>query len=80
VVPELIRAVAEHPTTERLAELLMLALYQSGRKAEALGAYVRIRASLDAELGIDPGVRLRELHLTILRDEPVPVGPLAQVP
>ncbi len=80
VVPELILAVADHPTTERLVELLMLALYRSGRRAAALGAYARIRASLDAELGIDPGVRLRELHRAILRDEPVPVGQLVQAP
>lgn len=69
------RLVVEHPTRERLAALYLAALYQGGRKAEALTAYERIRAFLADQLGVDPGGPLRRLHQAILRDEPVPAGP-----
>jgi transcriptional activator len=50
---------------------LMLALYRSGRQAEALEAYQDARRALVDELGIEPGHELRELHQTILRQDPV---------
>ena len=60
----------EHPVRERLWELLILALYQSGRQAEALHAYTEVRDRLVGELGIDPGPALRELQARILTQDP----------
>ena len=60
----------EHPLRERLWELLILALYQSGRQAEALHAYTEVRDRLVGELGIDPGPALRELQARILAQDP----------
>ena len=60
----------EHPLRERLWELLILALYRSGRQAEALRAYTEIRDRLVDELGIDPGPALRELQARILAQDP----------
>jgi LuxR family transcriptional regulator, maltose regulon positive regulatory protein len=60
----------EHPLRERLCELLVLALYRSGRQAEALRAYTEIRDRLAGELGIDPGPALRELQARILAQDP----------
>ena len=60
----------EHPLRERLCELLILALYRSGRQAEALRAYAEIRDRLVGELGIDPGPALRELQARILAQDP----------
>ena len=67
----------EHPLRERLWELLILALYRSGRQAEALRAYTEIRDRLAGELGIDPGPALRELQARILAQDPslAPPGP-----
>jgi LuxR family maltose regulon positive regulatory protein len=60
----------EHPLRERLHELLILALYRSGRQADALRAYTDIRDRLAGELGIDPGHALRELQARILAQDP----------
>ncbi len=60
----------EHPLRERLWELLILALYRSGRQAEALSAYTEVRDHLAGELGIDPGPALRELQARILAQDP----------
>src|SRR5450755_2752139 len=60
----------EHPLRERLWELLILALYRSGRQAGALRAYTEIRDRLVGELGIDPGPALRELQARILAQDP----------
>ena len=55
---------------ERLRGQLMLALYRSGRQAEALEAYQEARRTLVDELGIEPGRELRELHQAILNQDP----------
>ncbi|MBQ0827520.1 tetratricopeptide repeat protein [Streptomyces sp. RG38] len=65
-IAELISLNARHPLREDLCRLLMLALYRAGRQAEALAAYRSTRAELVAELGIEPGVALRDLHDRIL--------------
>ena len=69
VVPELESLVREHPLRERPRELLMLALYRSGRQADALSAYTDARVALD-ELGIEPSAALQQLQSAILRHEP----------
>ncbi|HEU5473373.1 MAG TPA: BTAD domain-containing putative transcriptional regulator [Actinophytocola sp.] len=70
LVGELQELVAEHPLRERLHGFLMLALYRTGRQAEALEAGRRARAVLVEEVGVDPGPELRELEQAILRGEP----------
>lgn len=69
VAGELEALVAEHPQRERLRGQLMLALYGSGRQADALRAYQETRRMLVDELGVDPSPQLQELHAQILRQE-----------
>ena len=70
LVGELEALVREHPMRERLSRQVMLALYRSGRQAEALEAYRTARGVLVDELGIEPGRRLRELHQAVLNQDP----------
>jgi DNA-binding SARP family transcriptional activator len=65
-VPELERMVDRHPLRERFWALLMTALYRSGRQADALAAYQRVRRILADELGLEPSAALRELEHRIL--------------
>lgn len=76
LIPELDRAIADDPLDERSWDRLMLALYRSGRQADALKAYHRLKGLLVEELGVDPSPRLRELQGLILRQDPV-LQPLA---
>jgi len=69
LVGELELLVEEHPLRERLRYQLMLALYRSGRQAEALQAYHEARRVLVDELGIDPSRSLQQLHGAILRQD-----------
>ena len=69
VVPDLERMVADHPLDERVHGQLMLALYRSGRQADALAAYQRLRHTLAEQLGIDPSQPLRDLETAILRQD-----------
>ncbi|MFS8101121.1 winged helix-turn-helix domain-containing protein [Lentzea alba] len=68
VLAGLIVRAAEHPLDERVAGQLMLALHRSGRSAEALESFERLRRTLADELGTDPGVVLRDLHHRILTE------------
>jgi DNA-binding SARP family transcriptional activator len=70
LLPELEAETAAYPQDERLWEYLMLARYRSGRRAEALAAYHRVRAILTEDYGIDPGPSLRRLHELMLADDP----------
>jgi DNA-binding SARP family transcriptional activator len=70
LVGELEGLVAEHPLRERLRCQLMLALYRSGRQAEALASFQAARGRLVDDLGIEPGPALRQLELAILRQDP----------
>lgn len=69
LVGQLEALVVEHPLRERLREQLMLALYRSGRQADALERYQTGRRVLVHELGIEPGRALRDLHEAILRQD-----------
>ena len=71
VIGELERLIATHPLRERLRASLLLALYRSGRQAEALDSYQQARTILVDELGIEPTKSLRELHQAILNQDPV---------
>jgi WD40 repeat protein/DNA-binding SARP family transcriptional activator len=69
VIAELEAATAAHPLRERLWGQLILALYRSGRQAEALSAFDRARGILADQLGIDPSRELLNLHERVLRQE-----------
>jgi peptide/nickel transport system substrate-binding protein len=71
LVSELERLVAEHPFRERLLGQLMIALYRSGRQADALATYRTGRSLLAAELGLEPSLPLRRLERQILEHDPV---------
>ncbi|GAB3405646.1 AfsR/SARP family transcriptional regulator [Flindersiella endophytica] len=67
---ELLALVEEHPLRERLHGLLMLALYRSGRQADALSAYRQARDQLTEQVGVEPGAELRALQQAILTRDP----------
>jgi DNA-binding SARP family transcriptional activator/predicted ATPase len=70
LISELEALVAEHPYREHLRAHLMLALYRSGRQADALRAYQEARRMLADELGLEPGHELKQLEQAILRQDP----------
>jgi DNA-binding SARP family transcriptional activator len=70
LIGDLERLVLEHPVRERLRGLLMLALYRSGRQAEALEAYRDARRVLVEELGLEPAAELQRLEQAILQHDP----------
>ena len=70
VIAELEGLASRHPLRERLHRQLMLAHYRSGRQADALAAYHRLRGSLDAELGLDPSPAIELLQGQILNHDP----------
>ena len=78
LVAELGQLRTEHPWRERLHAQLMLALYRSGRQADALEAYRHAREVLVEQLGIEPGAELHHLHEAILAHDPgIDVPPAA---
>jgi tetratricopeptide (TPR) repeat protein len=81
LIAEIGQQLDEHPLRERLRRQYMLALYRSGRQAEALEAYRVGRDLLAEELGLDPGEELRALEAAILAADPqllVAAEPLAR--
>ncbi len=66
---ELEQLAAAHPLDEQVYAQLMTALYRSGRQADALAAYQRLRRTLADELGLVPGPALRDLETAILRQD-----------
>jgi DNA-binding SARP family transcriptional activator/tetratricopeptide (TPR) repeat protein len=79
VIGPLRELAAQHPLVEPLAALLIEALCQGNRFAEALDYYAKVRGMLIAELGVEPGPELRRLHEAILRQD-VAVPTLLPVP
>src|SRR5436190_2661642 len=81
LVGELHALVGRHPHRERLRVQLMLALYRSGRQADALAAYQSFRRLLRDDLGIDPSSRLKELERRMLQQDPdLDVAPVLAAP
>jgi DNA-binding SARP family transcriptional activator len=80
LVPELERLIAAHPYRERLRGQLLLALYRSGRQADALEAYQQARRDLDELLGLEPSPALRDLEQAILRQDPDLAPPVPAEP
>ncbi|MFE0509862.1 BTAD domain-containing putative transcriptional regulator [Streptomyces sp. NPDC058964] len=82
LAPYLRQYVDAHPLRESLRELLMTALYRTGRHADALEEYVLVRQLLAEELGADPSPQLARLHEAILRQSPelsgAPAAPLLE--
>lgn len=75
LVPELEALVHAHPLRERFRGQLMLALYRSGRQAEALDAYRDARTALREELGLEPSEELQALQRSILDHDPALAAP-----
>lgn len=73
LLDELVAALQTHPLDERLAGQLMLAQYRSGRQADALDTYRKMRDRLIDELGIEPSPSLRQVHQRILENDRVEV-------
>ena len=69
-IGELRQLTSTHPLRERLHAQLMLALYRSGRQADALEAYRAARAALVEQIGVEPGLELARLHQAILAHDP----------
>jgi DNA-binding SARP family transcriptional activator len=74
LIPELEILAAQHPLRERLLEQLMIALYRSGRQADALATYRLARRRLVDELGLDPGAAVMRLERAILAHD-LPISP-----
>ncbi len=75
LVADLEALVAEHPHRERMWVQLMTALYREGRQADALDAYRRARTGLVEQLGVEPGVALREAERAVLVGDPALAPP-----
>ncbi|WP_427924072.1 BTAD domain-containing putative transcriptional regulator [Streptomyces sp. cg40] len=80
VIGRLPELIGEHPLVEPLVAVLMRALYEAGRGAEALECFAEVRERLAEELGADPGAELRQLHRAILQGAHEPARATAPPP
>jgi len=80
VIAELRQLVGERPEDERFHRQLMIALYRSGRQAEALGVYRKLRQHLASKLGLEPTPETRAIERSILNADPTLAGPKAAQP
>ncbi|WP_337824121.1 BTAD domain-containing putative transcriptional regulator [Amycolatopsis sp. A1MSW2902] len=80
IIAELTALTAEYPLRESLRASLMLALYRSGRHSDALDVFRDARRTIRAELGVEPGPGLRELHQRVLSEDPALDLPRPEVP
>jgi len=78
IIPRLEMLTAQHPFRERLWAQLITAYYVTERQSDALNAFQRLKANLAENLGIDPGPTIRNLHTSILRQEPLGTRESAQ--
>ncbi|MEI5099124.1 AfsR/SARP family transcriptional regulator [Streptomyces sp. PmtG] len=76
LLAELTSLTARHPLHEGLHAQCMVALYRSGRQWQALEIYQNLRKGLADELGLDPSVRLQQLHRAVLAGDPALDSPL----
>ena len=79
-IPDLLALVTEHPLREPFWSQYVLALYRSGRQADALLALRTVRTLLDDELGVQPGEQLRRLETAVLRHDPALAPPIPPTP
>ncbi|HVS68317.1 MAG TPA: BTAD domain-containing putative transcriptional regulator [Mycobacteriales bacterium] len=78
VLGELEALTVEHPLRERLWSLRMLALYRSGRQADALECYQVLRRQLDDDLGLEPSAEVARLHQEMLAQSPSLMGDVSR--
>ncbi|HEX4725791.1 MAG TPA: AfsR/SARP family transcriptional regulator [Pseudonocardiaceae bacterium] len=71
IIPELREVLVEHSYKERFHQQLMIALYRSGRQADALDVYRELRRRLTDDLGIEPSPRMRGYERAVLDHDPV---------
>ncbi|MFD8996255.1 AfsR/SARP family transcriptional regulator [Streptomyces abikoensis] len=71
IVPELRELLVKHPYKERFRQQLMVALYRSGRQADALDVYQDLRHQLSDDLGLTPSPIMREYERAVLEQDPV---------
>jgi DNA-binding SARP family transcriptional activator/tetratricopeptide (TPR) repeat protein len=80
LVRELQVAIGEYPMRERFYGQLMVALYRSGRQADAFGVYENVKDMLAGELGLDPSEELRTIRQNILTNDPSIAAPSSHDP
>ncbi|ANZ39580.1 hypothetical protein BBK82_29570 [Lentzea guizhouensis] len=74
VISRMSRLTAQNPAREEAHGLLMRALYENERQADALAVYQNVRRYLDDELGVEPGEKLQQLHINVLNGTLEPVA------
>ena len=80
LIPELRSIVADMPLRETFHARLMLALYRSGRQADALAVYHAARGALDRDLGVEPGPELEAMQRAVLAHDPALSAPIEEQP